>query len=785
MATSGSFSWTTSNQYIDAKVAWSLVSQDIAKNTSTIDVSISFTRTNTGYTTTRKWSGSIFCGANVGTNEHSTTSDTLTIVNGSYAVGQTMRVTIGHDSDGNCSFIVGSRGGTLAGGSSNYTVPAYYERFYLPQIKRATTPTLSATTTEMGKSVTINCPRASSSFTHTLTYAWGSSSGTIASGVGTSYAWTIPLSFANNIPSATKGQGTITCKTYSGSTLIGSKDITFYATVPSSVVPSISSVALSDPNGHVSKYGAYVQNKSKVKVQVSASGSYSSTISSVSITVMGITSTSNPYTSGLVNIAGGTGTVSVTVKDSRGRTASKSVTFSVLAYSNPVVSYIKARRCTSDGTIDEDNGEYVKIEYSASITSLNSKNGKSFTIQYKEASASSWTTLATYDSSYTCTGSCIAEANVDNSYDVRIVAADTFSSTTSQNVVGTTFTTFDVKANGKGFGFGKAAETDDLLDIAWNIRGRKNITSDSNIIAGGNINAGNNITANSNVTAGNKVVANSDVIAGGIVYPKYGTIVHQCSSGGGTSGWVKFAQIKVVGTWNDEPIFFEINQRGYFGILAIRFNSVDNTDPSLAYIRAVGYGLEGYIIKSATSTWDVYLKKVGSWDEPAITGLHFGAYGRYRTTITWKDEAVSSVSGGTSSNSGPFEINTKFGFRNGCLYHNGVQVLSPALLWSGTLSTDATITVTNFNRYNFFVMQLSNGVNIIGGRISNLHRLDCFGMRDWGSSTGTYTYKASFTVNSSNTNSITATGISYHKLLASGTSHEGGRMNVTHIYGVF
>lgn len=482
MATSGSFSWTTSNQYIDAKVAWSLVSQDIAKNTSTIDVSISFTRTNTGYTTTRKWSGSIFCGANVGTNEQSTTSDTLTIVNGSYVVGQTMRVTIGHNDDGNCSFIVGSRGGSLTGGSvSDYTVPAYYERFDLPQIKRATTPTLSATTTEMGKSVTINCPRASSSFTHTLTYTWGSSSGTIATGVGTSYTWTIPLSFANNIPSATQGQGTITCKTYSGSTLIGSKDITFYATVPSSVVPSISSVALSDPNGYVSKYGAYVQNISKVKVQVSASGSYSSTISSVSITVMGITSNSNPYTSGLVNIAGGTGTVSVTVKDSRGRTASKSVTFSVLAYSNPVVSYIKARRCTSDGTIDEDNGEYVKIEYSASVTSLNSKNGKSFTIQYKESSASSWTTLAAYDSSYTYTGSCIAEANVDNSYDVRIVAADTFSSTTSQNVVGTTFTTFDVKANGKGFGFGKAAETDDLLDVAWNIRGRGNLTVDGTI----------------------------------------------------------------------------------------------------------------------------------------------------------------------------------------------------------------------------------------------------------------------------------------------------------------
>ena len=77
----------------------------------------------------------------------------------------------------------------------------------------ATQPSLSAATVEMGKSVTINTPAVNSAYRHTLRYAFGSASGTIATGIASSVSWTPPVSLANQIPSATAGSGTIYCDT--------------------------------------------------------------------------------------------------------------------------------------------------------------------------------------------------------------------------------------------------------------------------------------------------------------------------------------------------------------------------------------------------------------------------------------------------------------------------------------------------------------------------------------------------------------------------------------------
>ena len=72
-------------------------------------------------------------------------------------------------------------------------------------------PSTSASSVALGSSVTINTNRLSSSATHTLTYTFGSASGTIATNVGASTGWTPPLSLASQIPSATSGYCTITC----------------------------------------------------------------------------------------------------------------------------------------------------------------------------------------------------------------------------------------------------------------------------------------------------------------------------------------------------------------------------------------------------------------------------------------------------------------------------------------------------------------------------------------------------------------------------------------------
>ena len=142
----------------------------------------------------------------------------------------------------------------------------------------ATQPSLSAATVEMGKSVTINTPAVNSAYRHTLRYAFGSASGTIATGIASSVSWTPPVSLANQIPSATAGSGTIYCDTYSGSTLLGTKSVSITLTVPGSVVPSagtLSAALAEDTSGT----GLYVKGMGKAKLTLSgASGAYGSSI---------------------------------------------------------------------------------------------------------------------------------------------------------------------------------------------------------------------------------------------------------------------------------------------------------------------------------------------------------------------------------------------------------------------------------------------------------------------------------------------------------------------------
>lgn len=108
------------------------------------------------------------------------------------------------------------------------------------------TPTVSDTSVQMGKSVTLYTNRNSSGFTHTLSYTVGSKSGTIDTDVTTSKSWTVPKSLAAYTESKTSVTCTITCKTYTGSTLVGTDTTTMTLTVPDETVPTLSasSVAL-------------------------------------------------------------------------------------------------------------------------------------------------------------------------------------------------------------------------------------------------------------------------------------------------------------------------------------------------------------------------------------------------------------------------------------------------------------------------------------------------------------------------------------------------------------
>lgn len=343
-----------------------------------------------------------------------------------------------------------------------------------------TYPNTTQNVGNLGNTITIHMNSNSSNFRHTVRYAWGNKSGTIATNVQYNCQWKIPLDFANNIPSATSGWGTIYVDTYNGSKLIGTKSVTFTATVPSSMVPSISSITCTDPKGYLSKYGGYVQNKSTLKVVVSASGSYSSSIKSYKIVANGVTYTANSPTTGVL-ITSGTNTITVTVTDSRGRTASKTATISVLAYTSPTISYLTAGRCNSEGTADAD-GAYISASFKTVVTALNNKNHATAKLEYKKNTETSWTTVGTY-TAYSQTPTKIFAANIDSSYNIRVTVNDDFSSATYEKSVGTVFTLMDFRNTGKGIALGKVSE-EDLLDVNMDTRFRKTVRSEDDVIAG-------------------------------------------------------------------------------------------------------------------------------------------------------------------------------------------------------------------------------------------------------------------------------------------------------------
>lgn len=178
------------------------------------------------------------------------------------------------------------------------------QKITLPTIPRASS--VSGGSGNIGETTTISISRASTSFTHTLRYVFGSLSGTIATGVGTSYTWTIPTSFYEQIPSNPNGVGTIYCDTYSGSTLVGTKTTSFTATADKETCKPTVSATIKDTNsttialtGNANKLIRY---KSTAQLVITSTPKNSAKIKSV--TVNGATvGTSNSITLNYSNVS--------------------------------------------------------------------------------------------------------------------------------------------------------------------------------------------------------------------------------------------------------------------------------------------------------------------------------------------------------------------------------------------------------------------------------------------------------------------------------------------------
>lgn len=124
-------------------------------------------------------------------------------------------------------------------------------------------------------------------------------------------------------------------------------------------------------------------------------------------------------------------------------------------------------------------------------------------------------------------------------------------------------------------------------------------------------------------------------------------VVHSVSGNGNTNMYIHFATISTTNTYLNYTISFRVISRGYEASnVQIQFVSQNAADPNISYFRANG-DVPLYMVKSATSTWYVIMKK----NEPHGNCVIDNYYNASGAKVTWVSNHLASLPSGYISSS--------------------------------------------------------------------------------------------------------------------------------------
>lgn len=599
-----------SNYNYTLKVSWSESSPSIANNTSVISITGSIGSSNLA------WDSYYNSYLKLYWYDNNTGKETLVATSAAFlSCGQgyggtrsvSKTITVTHKSDGSLSgyakvvFEAGSTSGGYSPSSNNVATST----LALTTIARASDFSYSVPTAELGQAITMTIDRKSDAFTHKVEYSFaGSSAVTVSSSATTSASFTPAVSLATNIPNSTIGSLTMKVTTFNGSTQIGdpvTKSVDL--SVPSSVAPTMGTpTATRVDNGIPSGWGVYVKGYSKVTIAMtSVSGSYGSTIKSYSITGPNLSSTSSSATSNVL-VTAGTNTYTCRITDSRGRTAEKTVSINVVDYALPSIK-ATAVRCSSDGTANK-NGTYLKVTVDWNIASVSSKNS----VSSRSASCNGVSNTSFSDNTaFVLAANC----SIGSSYTLTASVTDALGNSASATVtISTSSRVMNVRKNKTGIAFGKFAELDNYLDVGYSAVVRGDFHADGAFYSSGIYATGNNFSSNGNSAA-----------------------------------YMRIATLKVTGGYINCPIEIRYYQRGSITAtsLYVYFENSNSTDPSVQSFCYEGWCIGAYIAKTATSTWDIFIKKSEAWD---YGGIQYCAHCGILVDITYRDDNYTTLPSG-------------------------------------------------------------------------------------------------------------------------------------------
>ena len=340
----------------------------------------------------------------------------------------TYRVT--HNADGTKSVSVQIRvnPGTdpLNGGVYYQQVTGGAQTLTLSTIPRTSKVSISPTSIECNGSnrFTINTNRASSSFTHTITYLFGSSSGTIATGVGASTTWAPSADLLRQFTNASSGFGTITCITYNGGSEIGRSTVNFTLTAGSVAMPTLSGGTLTEQvSSIISHAGSNItlQTLSRKTVRCNVSTKYGASVASVTCSNgnvnVGLSRQGDGSYSGTISGVS-SGTYVLRITDTRGLSATQTITQTYYSYSVPTISNIALTRNDETGSNGKltANGKFSPV-LNNSVTIVIKRTAIADQTLTKGGTSGTWSVTQNYTDLY-----------YNNSYSATITVSDEFTS---------------------------------------------------------------------------------------------------------------------------------------------------------------------------------------------------------------------------------------------------------------------------------------------------------------------------------------------------------------------
>lgn len=427
-------------------------SYSIANNTSSVTANVYISTTNS-YNRLGTAHGNISFGGNASGSFNF--SNTFTTYQTKLLYSRTF--TVNHNADGSGSVTASAWFETRV---SAGTVRAS-KTLTLHKIPRASKPSVSGTK-ELGQTLTLNMNRASSNYTHTVRWSWAGQSGTIGTGIGASTTWTPQIGLAAYLTNAESSKCTLTTTTYNGSTVIGTSEVSFDLAVQSSAVPTISAVTISDLAGYFANYQAFVAGYSKIKADITAASVYGATIASYKLfvgdsSVIGSTNSLTLNDVAAVNNLFETVNLTVTVIDTRGRSASQTKQVVIANYNVQGANNLSAKRWDTTGNKEDDESSTVRVHIDGSLFQVNGQGTTTGTVkvEYKERQETQYTTHQTksvsgsYNFDFDVT-------NIDSAkvYDFNVIVTDSFNQSISYALIIPTATPImDFRNDGKGMAF--------------------------------------------------------------------------------------------------------------------------------------------------------------------------------------------------------------------------------------------------------------------------------------------------------------------------------------------